>query len=187
MLVKSLAAVAVLALSAGSAAAATVKMAASMTISRIDGSNGAGLSVGDTIDFEILLDNGGGLEDNLWSNSHIVSATAKSGSYMATFLSPYSNNNTPIFETNGLGDVSLANWFDAFDNPNSDFDTLGTGVTAANNALGSSDGSIYFWVGGLGDPIRWEASVVPVPLPAGLTLLLGALGGLALVRRRTAA
>ena len=186
MLVKSLAAVAVLALSAGSAAAATVKMAASMTISSIGGSNGAGLSVGDTIDFEILLDNGGGLESNSWSNSHIVSATAKSGSYMATFLSPYSNN-TPIFETNGLGDVIIANWFDAFDNPNSDFDTLGIGVTAANNAMISSDGSIYYWVGGLGGSIRWEASVVPVPLPAGLTLLLGALGGLALVRRRTAA
>ena len=173
----------------GTAQAAPVVFESSFAIDSIGGTgaNGAGLSVGDVIDWAITVENGGGLESNSWSDAQVVSALATSGSYKATFIAPYFFPRT-IFTTNAAGVVTMASWFDAGDVPNLDFDAFGFGADASQNALVAGDGTFYFYVGGsvFGDANKWSARLVdaPVPLPAGLPLLLAGLGGLALIRTR---
>lgn len=169
---------------AASASAATVAFEAEFTIMSISGENGAGLSIGDTIHWQLIFDNGGGLESNSWSNSDLLSATATSGSYQATFSEPYFFSD-PVVSTDAGGNVVLMGWVDGFDGPDSDFDTLGgTGVDASVNGLLASDYSHYQYDKSFTDSSQWTASVAAIPLPAGLPLLLAGLGGLALLRRR---
>ncbi len=160
--------------------AATVQMTTTIEVSGIIGANTLGLSVGDTISYEVILDNGGGLESNTWYDADVVSATATIGTYSASFISPYANR-PRTFATDASGNVTIAGWLDYDDN---NVDSLGGPkvVRAYNNWLFTSDGSKYLLGSYLLTPTNWTATVIP--LPAGLPLLLGGVGALVLVRRR---
>jgi hypothetical protein len=171
------------ALSAGMALAAPIAFEGSFAITSIVGANTAGLSTGDAIVFTILVENGGGIAGNSWSNGDVVSAMAVSGSYVATFNAPFFDID-PIFATDAAGGLSLVAWFD---NDLNNTDTAGPGSPQTTGpGLTAGDGTEYgLPPRGFDAPANWIAKdVTPVPLPAGLALLLTGLGGLAVLRRR---
>lgn len=177
-------AVAATILSAGLAGAAAVTFEGTFEITQVIGLNTAGLTAGDDVVFTIIVDNGGGLAANSWSNSDVVSATAASDAYVATFNAPYFPID-PIFSTSLAGSIAAASWFD---NDANNTDTAGSGSPMTlGSGLQAGDGTTYvFQTRGINDPSKWTATVVTaVPLPAGLPLLLAGLGGLALLRRRS--
>lgn len=177
-------AVAVTLASASLASAAPVVFEGTFEITQVIGLNTAGLSAGDDVVFTIIVDNGSGLAANSWSNSDVVSATAASDSYVATFNAPYFPID-PAFTTSLAGAVTAAAWFD---NDTNNADTTGAGSPKTLGAgLQAGDGTTYsFPTRGINDPSKWTASLVtPVPLPAGLPLLVAGLGCLVLLRRKS--
>lgn len=177
-------------LTAQAAIAVPVLFESSFEIDSISGgSNTAGLTVSDILTFQVIVDNGGGIQNNSWNTGDVQSATVSSGTFSGVFNPPFFNA-SPIFTTARDGTVTLAFWFDV-DSNNTDSVNGAGSLQAFNNTLVASDNTFYVYSSGVGfdDPTQWTASLAPqpVPLPAGLPLMLLTLGGLGVVaaRRKT--
>lgn len=174
-------------LTAQAAIAAPVLFERSVEIeSFISGPNTAGLAVSDILTFKIIVDNGGDIQSNSWTNDDVQSATVSSGTFRGVFNPPFFAAIPPeIFTTARDSTVTRAFWFDT-DSNNNDSVKGTSNLQAFNNALRVSDDTLYFYVGLFDDETQWTASLAPqpVPLPAGLPLMLLTLGGLGVAARR---
>ena len=119
----------------------------------------------------------------------LASLRASEGRNAGSFSRFGSDGITVLGTLIGGGTISQVLTFDgiASDNPATDFQTFalaGFGAVSAVQftAFGRQDGGYSF---GFDDIVVGEA-VAPIPLPAGLPLLLAGLCGLALLRRRRA-
>ena len=145
-----------------------------------------GLNNGDLITINVFADNGSSsIFNQTWNNVDITSAMLTSGSYMATFFPP-TNIADPIFQTDALGNISLARLAFTGINP-LHFDTLGGAnnmILARNLAHSSIPNQTVFWVVGddTFDASKWTVGAVPVP--AAMWLFSSGLLGLIGVARR---
>lgn len=145
-------------------------------------SNVPGIEAGDTITFEIIVDNGGlSLMDQTWNQADILQATASVESYTASFVPPFTGSVDPVFGTTGAA-VSLAAWFD-FDVNNTD--SLGPGSPSVFvTALITSTGDSFAFADNLLAAGNWTIQplqVAAISLPPALLLLFAGLAGLGLL------
>ncbi|WP_368187418.1 hypothetical protein [Aestuariibius sp. HNIBRBA575] len=146
---------------------------------------GGYFSSGDAVSVTVALENGGsGLTSQSWGVSDILSASVQIGSYAASWSTSFCGG----FSTDASGNIS-SNFCGSFSNAGVDND--GSTAYLFNTGINSTTGSSVHFSHIFGDDTRWTVASVaplpPVPLPAGLPLLFGALGLFGLAKRRRAA
>ena len=131
--------------------------------------------------------------DNLFIGA--ASSTGGAGSYSVNFTSPtdplVGNSNASLtLRVLGTFKGLTMSWLDAATSSVLSTTAVLAGTTSLNTTFTGaslSQNLVFSWSdskGSPGSPVRFEFDVAAGPLPAGALLLLTALGGLGLVRRR---
>jgi hypothetical protein len=183
-------------LSCGAAQAAPVELQYSGIVGDSSYGYPTGVSLGDTITFDVFADNGGtGLDSQTWTWSDITSATITAGTYSATTSGPVSggsDSGTPdyAFDTNASGQLIYV-YFGTFQNGtdtngNSTFAYYMEGLNDLWYVFGSSGGPVGSF--GAIDPPNGDNTTISLtsatPLPATLPLFAGGLGMIGLLGAR---
>ena len=147
-----------------------------------------GVTDGDVLILDVIADNGGaGVISQSWFQADVLSAVARVGTYVATFVFPHFVND-PVFVTDGTGALTNVLWFDADGN---NFDNLGPGSPEFYaNGIRTSQGQFMDFQGlQAGIPGAWTVSLARVPEPSAIALFAFGLAGLAFLgwRRRAVA
>ncbi|WP_270935328.1 hypothetical protein [Falsiroseomonas oryzae] len=142
-----------------------------------------GVNDGDLLTLRVVVDNGGTTTiSQSWNASHIVSAIATVGSYVATFNSPFQGSFDPIFRTDASGAFTRTFFYDTDAN---NTDNLGPGSPQFfANVLEVSTGARLDYAGQPDERSNWTISAVAVPAPGAAVLFGAGLLGLAMVRQR---
>lgn len=156
----------------------------------VNDSTTPGVSVGDTITFDVFADNGGAsLNSQSWSWTNLTSATIEAGSYSATTSGPVSGG-FGGFSTDASGQLitlyfgTIQNGTDTNGNP-----TFAYYMDSSNDIwyASNNDFTSYTSFGALSPPNIDNTSISLVsstPLPAALPLFAGGLGMIGLIAGR---
>jgi hypothetical protein len=140
-----------------------------------------GVSFGDDVTVEIIVDNGGSsLNSQTWLGSHIQSAQLSVGSYSATFVGGFIPVGAqPVFQTNASGELTSV-LFVGTGPSTINFDDFGIGgsIRLLNNSVKSSAGGDAYFVDRFVGPnpddlIGWDQTPDIVPEPGTALLLCG--------------
>jgi hypothetical protein len=149
-----------------------------------------GVSNGDVITIDVIMDNGGASTvSQVWGTGATVSAVVSVGSYTANFIDNFFS--AAGFTTDAAGALIVTNWFGTLDSATAT-DSLGGagGVRLFNGDVRTSLGSFIGYAPTLGIVAAWSGPVAvetPVPAPPMLALFGLGLTVAALSRRRRAA
>ncbi len=141
-------------------------------------------SSGDTVSITVTMDNGGtSTASQTWTTAQILGAVLTVGSYSAsygdTFCGDFTSTATGSLSTAFCGTLASTG-----------VDNSGVGARLYNGTIRISDGTLVGLSNNLAHLAAWSGGSIagpplpPVPLPAGLPLLLGAIGLFGLAKRR---
>ena len=171
----------------GTSSASLIKFTYNSTVGA--GTTTAGVAIGEALNYELVLDNGGSTTlSQTWSSVDFVSLdVTTSGGY--SFSSNGADSGS--FTTDGAGNVvGLVNWnswmtFAGFDSNVGSISNAGWWLNGMNEVIYNGDIFTGVWDVNVSDnnsPTSWSAALVSVPEPS--TLAIFALGMIGLASRR---